>query len=644
MFTSSDARYRVFDPTATALDGNTRLIHSRHSDEKALLSEAVAGLLFRCREFDTLEGHARRHARRQRTQFLEEPPSSLWMRLFAGLLRLARRGGVELPLQEQEIGPIQAQLRTFVKNGLLVSEEAIRNEVIERCRGAAEGKAPPQVTAVGIPTRNRPACLRRALESYTENFKRYGRTPRLLVADNSEEEEVQQKNRRILRDVGSRYEGEVRYLGLREREKMAQQIVISSGVPGKIAQFALLGDERCSGFYGAARNALLLSTVGETMLQLDDDTICNIAHPLEKAKSELRLSSRDVNEVWWYKSRDEVLDVVSYEPLDLLGLHERLLGKDVASHILKNARNGSVSIDQMEPSFLRSLNHSHPKVAVSMLGTVGDSGMYLNHNMARLLANGNSWDRLVTPDAGYRDRVNTRALIRAPRTQTLTDSVFCMSMCLGLDNSSPLPPYPPVQRDEDGVFRAVLRTCVPEAYSGYLPYLVQHNPPGERSHATPITEETFPTPVVRTNDIIKALIFRYGSSILGRDPKRNVQLLGEQLSSLGTIDRPQFEEAVRPVVSQRISSRISRAEQRLQERRGNPSYWAKDVRRFITTHRKWLTEERLCAPTDVAGKKEKRIGVLQDVIGKLGHLFTKWPEIVEVARNLSMSDQRESPS
>lgn len=111
----------------------------------------------------------------------------------------------------------------------------------------------------------------------------------------------------------------------------------------------------------------------------------------------------------------------------------------------------------------------------------------------------------------------------------------------------------------------MLKTCFPGAYSGYLPYVVQHDPPTERSHATAITEDVFSEPVLLTNDIVKALIFQYGASIHGRNSEQNLCVLGEQLSSLGTLSPKHFEEVVRPILAQQIASRIIEAERYLRK-------------------------------------------------------------------------------
>ena len=65
--------------------------------------------------------------------------------------------------------------------------------------------------------------------------------------------------------------------------------------------------------------------------------------------------------------------------------------------------------------------------------------------------------------------------MRVVTRPTITDSGYCMALNLGLDNRHLLPPFLPVQRNQDGVFAAVLTLCG-SGCTGFLPWMVLRAP------------------------------------------------------------------------------------------------------------------------------------------------------------------------
>src|SRR5579884_1472333 len=133
-------RYRSFpDLVRVPLGDGAELVYALDRREARSLSPLAVRLLLGCPTFATLPEHAGR------------------------LLRELNAAPGGLPTLLHELSALAAA-------GLLVSSADL--EARARPRSDA---APPPITTVGVPTRDRPDCLRRCLESHLEAARRRGR-------------------------------------------------------------------------------------------------------------------------------------------------------------------------------------------------------------------------------------------------------------------------------------------------------------------------------------------------------------------------------------------------------------------------------------------------------------------------------------
>ena len=239
------------------------------------------------------------------------------------------------------------------------------------------------------------------------------------------------------------------------------------GLPELIARFGLLNPEGFPITTGGSRNALLLHTAGELLLQVDDDTICRMTRPPE-FRPGLAFSSRhDPTEFWFPGSEGS-----APADADLLALHETLLGRCAADW----AAAPDTDLTQARPECLRKLDRG--RVLVTAAGVAGHSGM--GSSLYFLSLDGSSCARLLSSVDAYRRALTHHQVVRTATRTTVCDGAYCMALNLGLDNRRMLPPFLPVQCNQDGVFAAVLRACRDDGLFGFLPGAVLHSPPDSR--------------------------------------------------------------------------------------------------------------------------------------------------------------------
>lgn len=627
---NKDMRYRISDITVTSLGKGKSLVHSKRSGTSKVLSTSEVQLLLACRTFEALSNHAKACCQGLQHN-VAQSTNTLRGKIVRWATKMAEESDIEIPVRSKEVERIKRQLSSFVEDGFLISEDDLHADIQEICnQPCGPGEESNTISAIGIATCNRTTHLERALNSYIESGRRHARNSSFVVVDDSRRADVQEETKRVLRGLQRRHDADIWYADRERRMHFADALARRTALPSELTRFALLGDKRYGMTYGSAVNALLLHAAGDLLLVADDDTVCNAARPPE-TNPELALTSRtEANEYWFFESREEALDAVSFANEDLLGLHEKLLGRTLSACV-SEAGNADLCIDDMSARFLKNMDLPGAKVGVSFLGTVGDPGS--ESTLHRLFTRDGTFERLTQSASKYPGRLSTHEVLKAPVQPSISDGAYCMSTHMGLDGRTLLPPFVPVQRNCDGVFGRILKMCFREYYSGYLPYAVPHGAP-ERRSSTP--ETAFRSlEAWRANDLLINLIASFDPWPSGASGgAEGLRALGRFLENVGSYSQTAFEDSIRSAVTRATSSRIQEAERRLEEKRSAPKYWRKDMERYIATLQDAVTQREFFVPSDLEGSLEEREKMLQDLVGKFGRLLTHWPDMMEAALHL----------
>ncbi len=467
----------------------------------------------------------------------------------------------------------------------------------------AGGNAVPAIALIGVPTRNRPSQLRTCLLSHAENARRHGRSPQFVVVDDSEDETTRAANREVLHEVNALHGVPLSWAGPQERGRFCESLARQAGVATEVVAFALLNPERCPIATGASRNALLLHAVGDLLLQVDDDTCCRLVSGPQRGGG-LCFSSRfDPTEFWFLPEESPGAEPAG-EEVDLLGLHEELLGRE--------------------------------NVTVTAAGVIGDSGM--GSSLYLLGLDGPARQRLLRSERDYRFALRGHQVLRAVTRATVCARAVCMAMNLGLDNRRLLPPFLPVQRSQDGVFAALVRACLPGALFGFLPWAVWHRSPLRRDFTT--IDLVGSAARVSCGQVVQALVAAAPQP--GRTPADSLRAVGRTLAGWGALPLAEFEELVKLHAGGQRARLAARLEGQLQRHDGQPGYWADDVRRVLGAMQEGLLDERFTVPVDL----EQALGydsarqAMPRLLRRLGALLLAWPDLVEAARALRRRGER----
>ncbi|HKV08643.1 MAG TPA: amino acid adenylation domain-containing protein, partial [Thermoanaerobaculia bacterium] len=464
------------------------------------------------------------------------------------------------------------------------------------------------ISTVAFPTANRPDVLARGLESYAATAPHR----HFLVMNDSKDPAVRAEYRRRLRDLQERLGVTILYAGLEEKRRFAADLAAEAGVNFSVAEAALLDPLGIGLTVGANRNAVLLATVGEGVLSVDDDTLSLVApSPGQEEGTDVVsgtvpgtafLSGRDPGEIRAFAGRSEALASLDLRPADLAGFHEGLLGQPVL---------------------------------VTTNGWAGDCGWH--SPSFYMLLEGESRRRLVETAEGYRTATASKEIVRSvPRTTMGDGDSFMATLFTGLDNRLLLPPFPPVLWGEDLLFGITLQLCFHGAQVGHLPWVAAHEPvevrrfwPGEMARSASGVDHS---------RLVSALLEGFAPD--SADPAEALRQLGRYLLNLGKMPPSDFDALALRSVRARAEAFALELEARLAtfdpaEGEG-AELWEADVRRYLDVLRKHAAEPDFGVPLDLLYGRdvEEARRLAQRLITNHGLVLLHWPELVEAARRL----------
>jgi len=541
-------------------------------------------------------------------------------------MREHRKALLEQGWQDDGSGLLDALLSSLVRSGALLA----RRELLQHLQDAAPEAPPPPLSAIAWVSRDRPALLRRSVESAISNLRRYARRVDLRIYDDTAEAPARQETRAMLAELG-RHEGyPVFYAGAEEKRDFAAALrTRAGGVSAESIEFALFDPLGIGYAPGANSNAVLLDTCGKHIVHADDDTMFRFAS-LPATDAGLRLSSAaDPTEVRFFAGAREREAAVVLRDVDILSAHEALLGRTVADCLRQHG--GEADCDEVSPEFLLHLPAGGARVAATMAGVCGDSG--LGSSLFVLWLSGRSRELALQSEHHYRDAIRSREILRATDRPTLGSSAFLMTMHCGLDNRQALPPLLPVLRNADGLFGQMLKSWLPSGLTAYLPLAIAHLPAETRSSggADPWRVRT------RAADLLIALLHYVIRAGACRSLEQELRSLGEQLAGVAGLPAPEFQALSHQAWAENLSAHILALEQLLELHGGEPGYWAADLEAWVQTAQKAVTAEVPLIPEDLEQRVQpgEAAVIWQKLVRLFGELLQGWPAIRQAAGELA---------
>jgi len=600
-------RYRSAVTHRVPLEPPSQLILAAGLKRPVILPAYQAELVCRCVEFKSLDDHARDRW----NDWVSASPSQL-SRMLAWSI-----GGHASPATR---GKMLALLARLADEGLFVTSDlpsSLRRE------GTAT-----DVGAIGFVTRNRPQTLLRSVQSYSRQQYRLNRNQPLIIVDDAGSEQEAQ-TRTALTTISRQRGTPTYYIPRSATEAYCRRLARVVGISSETLSFGLGGLDDMDCRTGANRNMLLLATAGMTLFSVDDDTVCCPALP-SGANGGIRFDSDTEPRTFrFFRDMREALRSVRGADVDVLSEHGRFLGA-TPSACVRGCNDGSLEwADDINARFLEQVRMDRGRVMVTMNGLVGDSGIGWPTRLLKL--QGRSREECTGTEMAYAIACGTRTVTRTTDKVTLSDTVFCMSTFVGLDNRFVLPPFMPIGRGQDTLFGRLLRQCYPDGLVIFLPTMLLHDPAEYRSQSREDVRRFYGYRMATIIGVIAA-----SCHVDAPDGASRIKRIGRHLTDLASLSAREFGHAINLRLAEDFSQQLTHMQALVERYHGSPGYWADDVLAYVTAAREWLVAHKSFAPDDLGtpAHSDGARARFRDVVKMYGELLSSWPDIVQAARSL----------
>ena len=442
-------------------------------------------------------------------------------------------------------GAIRPALQALVDVGLLcpIHREAHESERTPRRRR--------DITSIGIVTADRPRMLHRCLQSLVDHCDHFGLRPSIVIVDGSKAMESQTADREAIDNVRKRGYT-VRHLKP-ATDSSSHQRLRPLGLEPTTIDLAI-----GSGDIGANRNALLLDTVGEAIVMIDDDILCDTWDLPERHDTPALVGHRDERHVSFHRSRADVFANVRWTRESIIHAHQRLLGATI-----QEVMAGTIGVDLSHacPHVLSGLGDqaTNSSVRVTMAGIAGDSGVYCPYGV--LFSSGWMRERLRASPEMLAVALESREVARVAAQPLITHDPACMAYCLGYLNTEPAMPFMPLGRNEDGIFGAMLSFLNPGTYFGHLPCGVVHDSGRPSGYEAGVIASAS---AVRLCDVVAAVVRVAASSSTWSGEPERTRALSSVLDELVRLPIAEFEQVLKRLLLDTCCQRLARLEAAVQ--------------------------------------------------------------------------------
>ncbi|MBU0956745.1 MAG: hypothetical protein KKI09_15060 [Spirochaetes bacterium] len=389
------------------------------------------------------------------------------------------------------------------------------------------------------------------------------------------------------------------------------------------------------GNFGVNRNRILLEGAGSRFLVLDDDTWPVLIQP-KKRKAPFWISGTDPLRMWkfdeWQILEGKPLTPASRKEswelapgFDLLKGHEEVLDQvlsvDQILHGLdepglQRSKTGSFSY------LMRIFETLNPRVGVSCGGYFGSPGI---PHRRFLLQSLDSWEGQGFSRDLSQEALDTGSIPDIVRISTGTAlfSPLFNGLNYALEGMLELPPFPPLGRDEDGLFGILTTLLAPGSLIGHGPFGLGH----KRFQSRKAESNDMGSSPVMVNFIIRSLLL--DAPVFGSHFEARCIQAGEYLCQISQLDQKDFQTFLLQRYARFLEGLLAGAHYQYDRISREIPELAATSRKYLETMETQIDNLSILEPVEFASHPE----TFQPYLGDFGRALKQWPKLYSFFMN-----------
>ena len=592
----SSSRERMFamaPGTAIGLGNDEVVFRTNYSDRTHVMTRQVLRALEQCHAFYPLEHHVRNVC-----QTLDS-------------------------LRGQEAA-VRQVLESMARRGVLIE----LSDYIKQLE-AGRGRTPTDVGSVIIRTCNRPAALRRCLESIVHYEKRWSAMRRYWVFDDSDDVRVMASNAERVRHFSEITGCDARTFNREEIKNLSAWIYGHLDSASVASSSALLnkspeGNLELGAHYGRSMNWLMLLSAGQKTVWVDDDQQFDFRwHPGLSSGFQVDVAMNDPRVYSEVGESDRMGNAVEEDPL---ALHLRWCGSDVGELLTKsNWAPSSNDWFGLSPTLVQSLQPGNAIIS-TLQGYRGDSATV-----------GVEW-LLALPKQARESWCNSRdgylQGLQRPEIWHGSSRVGLSSLAgitpFTVDAGEVLPAVPRQGRGEDAVFATLVGLTRRNAIQLELPLAISHrrDSVADRRPFAPKARR-----LVFSNYLIEILNGHAGfcQSEMVQD---RIRYASEVLLDFSGMSSDRCGRWMHDVELQYRAAEIQRLQRAVTDDASPAIYWLADARALIEANGKAVFEDVATSPIEwpLNSSQSEIVDLFQSKVREYALGLRVWPELFEIFR------------
>lgn len=448
----------------------------------------------------------------------------------------------------------------------------------------------------------------RSVSSISEELNKWGHQKSIIVFDDSISAAIRDKKKKIISSLSLSSGNNIIFIAMEEKKEYINNLLPT--IPSdckRSVKYLFFGDSDTSILKGPGgnRNSVLAAFSGSRYISFDDDMILNNLMFPDSSPEIIFQEGWPDFKTGLFSDYTSIINSAEPYRQDLFHLYGSILGNELSE---LNLDSGIGKVRAVMSGFYGGRWSTNPYIYI-----------FRDHLF-------NS-DKYELKDAYKKIKSEALCYLQTKNT-VISDAPLLYGAAIGVDSSEIVPPFFPQLRNEDHLWAYVLQACCKDSKIGYLPVALYH----DWEEKKPFAEKDFKSVGADLGLQMAQLFYLITEKIKNSISDDRFKAFGESLIELSELPHHKWMELCHALWHKHVGDTVNSLNQLLENYEREPSFWAKDVDKFMDRLRSTSMDAEAFIPRELhsAGSVEEAGRIHRKMLNNYGTLLTHWTQIWDV--------------